>query len=235
MFIISADLGQTTDYTAITLIEQATKFRRYAQVVEGTEASQFNTELSKATYRVRGLKRMRQVSYVDVVEDIVNILSNGRITADGYRMVIDQGGVGAAVGDLLEHRKVANLVRVHVTSGAKPNFNNGIYNVPKKDLVGAGTMVLQTGRLQICQDLELAPRLKKELLEFKMKITKTGATSYEAATEDIHDDMVMSLLQGIWVGENDFIEEEVIDRHIEWGSNDRDRASDWDVLTWDME
>ena len=67
-----------------------------------------------------------------------------------------------------------------ITSGNKVNRNDrGGFNVPKKDLVGALQLLLQSGRLQIAADLPLADVLVKELTNFHVKITVHANAVYE--------------------------------------------------------
>jgi hypothetical protein len=74
--------------------------------------------------------------------------------------------------------------------------------VPKRDLVAAVQVLLQNGRLKIAPELELAPVLKKELLNFRVKIDpKTAHDSYEHWREGDHDDLVLATALACWYSE----------------------------------
>ena len=78
----------------------------------------------------------------------------------------------------------------------------GGLRVPKRDLASAPLVLMQNGQLKIAQDLALAETLKKELLNFKVKINiATAHDSYEAWREGDHDDLVFSVALACWAGE----------------------------------
>jgi hypothetical protein len=69
-------------------------------------------------------------------------------------------------------------------------------------LVSATAVVMQAGRLRISTGLKLAPVLAEELANFKMKINlATGHDPYESWRERVHDDCVLSVVMGLWLGE----------------------------------
>jgi hypothetical protein len=71
--------------------------------------------------------------------------------------------------------------------------------VPKRDLVAALEVPFHTGELKIAENLELAPTLKKELLNFRRKIDlRTAHDSYEHWREGGHDDLVLAAALACW-------------------------------------
>ena len=76
------------------------------------------------------------------------------------------------------------------------------WRVGKRDLVGATQVVLQNGRLKIAGGLVLAATLKKELLNFRIKVDQRSAyDSYEHWQEDDHDDLVLAAAMACWFRE----------------------------------
>ena len=63
--------------------------------------------------------------------------------------------------------------------------------------------LLQSSRLKIAESLDLAPTLKKELLNFRVKIDpKTAHDSYEHWREGDHDDLVLATALACWYRED---------------------------------
>jgi hypothetical protein len=61
---------------------------------------------------------------------------------------------------------------------------------------------MQKGHLKIAREMALADTLKRELLNFKVKINiATGHDSYEAWREGDHDDLVLAVAMACWCGE----------------------------------
>jgi hypothetical protein len=70
------------------------------------------------------------------------------------------------------------------------------------DLVGVVQMLLQSRRLKFAAGLPGVDVLVRELETFKAKINiATGSETYEAWRERDHDDCVLALAIGCWVGE----------------------------------
>lgn len=60
--------------------------------------------------------------------------------------------------------------------------------MPKRNLVSSVQVALQSGRLKIAEDLALAETLRKELLNFRVKVNvSTAHDSYEAWREGDHE------------------------------------------------
>lgn len=75
--------------------------------------------------------------------------------------------------------------------------------MPKKDLVAAVNIPLQTKRLQIASSLQHAETLWKELLNFKATIRPTGHMTYGADADwrvGNHDDLVLAVALALWIG-----------------------------------
>jgi hypothetical protein len=119
------------------------------------------------------------------------------------RLLVDRTGVGRGVVDSFYERGVRPLsVSIHGGSAVTEEPADLSYRVPKRDLVAAVQVLLQNGRLKIASELELAPVLKKELLNFRVKIDpRTAHDSYEHWREGDHDDLVLATALACWFEE----------------------------------
>jgi hypothetical protein len=71
--------------------------------------------------------------------------------------------------------------------------------VPKRDLVTVTQVLLQNGRLRVAAGLPEAETLKRELLNFRVKIDpRTAHGSYEHWRESEHDDLVLAVSIAAW-------------------------------------
>jgi hypothetical protein len=88
--------------------------------------------------------------------------------------------------------------------------------VPKRDLVAAVQTLLQNGRLRIAERLTLADVLRKELLNFRVRVDpKTAHDSYSHWREADHDDLVLAVACAAWYRE--FANREVEQRNVQQG------------------
>ena len=78
---------------------------------------------------------------------------------------------------------------------------NRAYWVPKIELVSTVQSLLQTRRLRVVPRLALADVLKRELLDFKIKVTASANETFGTWREGAHDDLVLAVAMAAWVGE----------------------------------
>lgn len=183
-YFVGLDLGQQNDFTAICVLERIPR----PDESDGPEL------------HIRHLERFRDVLYPDVAERVAGLMGSPQLAGDA-RLLVDATGVGPAVTDIFTKRGLA-FTGVHVHGGESVTRSGGVVRVPKRDLVYALLATFQSGRLRIAASLELAPTLKAELLNFKIKTNATtGHDSYEAWRENDHDDLVFAASLTAWAAD----------------------------------
>lgn len=185
-FFIGLDLGQQQDYTALAIIE------RFIEGMRGDKQTHLH---------VRHLERYPLGTlYPDIVEKVKALYALERLRLHGRApgLVVDSTGVGQAVTDMFKKAGL-EFAPVLITGGDKENKHKGVYRVPKRNLVGSLQVALQTGRLKVAAGLELAPVLREELQNFKVKVNpKTAHDSYEHWRDSDHDDLVLAAALAAW-------------------------------------
>jgi hypothetical protein len=74
--------------------------------------------------------------------------------------------------------------------------------VPKRDLVGVVSVRLQNRTLRFSAELPFAPILKRELLNFRVRLDPvTSHDSYSAWREGDHDELVLATAVALWWGD----------------------------------
>lgn len=184
-FHVGVDIGQSQDYTAIV-------------VLESLHPPEIPVEQGRLLV-VRYLTRFRDVLYPDVADTVENLVKHRRLARGGVSLAVDATGVGPAVTDLLTKRGMHfKSVKIH-GGDAETHGEGGVYRVPKRDLISALQVLLQTEVLKIPRSLNLAETLRAELLNFRVKINvNSGHDSYEAWREEEHDDLVLAAALAAW-------------------------------------
>jgi hypothetical protein len=228
MRIVGVDLGQQRDFTAITVIERgyvpAGKLYNAHYWYKGRETYAAR-EPVKLEYHVRHLERPALgTSYVDVVERVIELLKSLAELDEELVLTVDMTGVGRPVADMLKARLnewleqdrdgYLNAAWITITGGdSVTKAEGGGLRVPKRDLASAPLVLMQNKQLKIAEGLQLADALKRELLNFKVKINiATGHDSYEAWREGDHDDLVLAVAMACWCGERYLRKEDSIPR-----------------------
>lgn len=185
------DCGQAHDYSAALVSER---------IVERSTISEIHVgSISRAPLRTPYPKIAKAV--VSKCCELEPVGAFGERPDIG--LIIDAGGVGRAVRDLVreEIRKLgSNAPRIHfwpvaATGGGRVSIGGGFINVPKRDLITSAVVALQDGTLKI-GDVDNADVLRKELAEYRVKLTKKGNETYEGAGRN--DDLVYSLALATW-------------------------------------
>jgi len=212
-YLLGVDLGQSQDYTAITVLEreQRNTGRRVADVVAQINASAPGNDYTKPVYEnhylAGHLERLpigtpypQQVARIKELHD--------RLKAETGReplLVADATGVGAPVIDMLRAAEL-KPVAVTITGGDTVSRDGQNYRTPKRDLVSTVSVLLQAKRLKIVSSLKEAATLTAELMAFKVSISLSGHDRYGndqgAWRENPHDDLVLAVALAAWYGEH---------------------------------
>jgi hypothetical protein len=171
-----------------------------------------NYELGRPPHPPLHLKHLERfelgMSYVEVVQRVIRLLSRHplRHHLERTRLIVDATGVGRPVVDSFRAQGV-HPISVLIHGGDRvtqevAGLRNITLRCPKRDLVGAAQTLLQSRRLQIAAGLPLADTLRKELLNFRIKINiASGHDSYEHWREGDHDDLVLATAVACWYRE----------------------------------
>jgi hypothetical protein len=231
-YYVGLDLGQSRDYTALAVIEEPVwigdiwwkeRFGLMHLDEEGWVspatitphsayiALQSNYHHGRPAHPPLYLRHLHRFElgtrYPDIIRQVKELLLSPPIRPllERSALLVDKTGVGAAVVDSFKQAGVNPLsVTIHGGSSVTPDSSEATqgFRVPKRDLVAAVQTLLQSGRLKIAESLELAPTLKQELLNFRVKIDpKTAHDSYEHWRENQHDDLVLATALACWFRE----------------------------------
>jgi hypothetical protein len=234
-YMVSADFGQTTDYTAVAVTRRrleprvpGTKYTHEGQrwegdVYHGGMAPFRETRQDVAQhYDLIRLDRVQlHTPYTKIARGIVKLLQEVyhlHMREDGLRpgqpvdvgLVIDEGGVGKAVKDILvdaiedgieKGRPHIIFLPVTVHGGANTTRSGGFWHVPKRDLVGAGIVAYQNGNLRVGK-LRHRGVLEEELKNYRLKQNiNTGHAAFEPLRDGQHDDLLFATCLGVWAWE----------------------------------
>jgi hypothetical protein len=108
---------------------------------------------------VRHLERFELgTRYPAVVERVGELLGREPLRSRRTVLLVDATGVGRAVVDSFRQAGI-RLAAITIHGGEKVHYELASYRVPKRDLVGAAQVLLQSGRLKIAAGLPEAETL----------------------------------------------------------------------------
>jgi hypothetical protein len=197
-FIVSVDLGQSTDPTAIAVLHWCSR-----PLDTWTHKNFLHRQDVQEHIDVRHLERLPLgMAYPAVVQHVANLLARPPLCGDedfpAAELVIDESGVGRAVGDIFEAAGMRTK-RVTITAGTEATSGHGLnrYHVAKTILISQLDAALHIGRLRFASALADAAAMAEELKDFRRKVSDAGRSSYAARTGS-HDDLVLAVAIAIW-------------------------------------
>jgi hypothetical protein len=201
-WVVGLDLGQSSDPTAIVVLEHTrgvldsnTPINRHCGIEDIKQVPAERIDC-------RHLQRLELgMSYPAVVQTVKNLLA--RPPLDGYdgikpaQLVIDETGVGRAVGDIFEEAGL-KPVRVSITAGAEvTQAGRDRWHVSKSVLISTVDALLHTNELRFAAALTEASAMKDELLDFRRHLGAAGRATYQARAGR-HDDLVLAVAIACW-------------------------------------
>jgi hypothetical protein len=143
----------------------------------------------------------RGTPYPEVVDRLGEFFAREPL-AGRTRLAVDATGVGLAVFQDLKRARlpVREIMPVLITSGQQVNKEDGIWRVPKRDLVHPLRVRFEEKSIKIPRGLTYLEALAEELAGYEMKVNqKTGHDSYSnGPRETPHDDLVLATALAYW-------------------------------------
>ena len=200
-WVVGVDLGQSTDPTAICVIEHITG------VMDSCSDYERHTGLpTKQTpaerVDVRHLQRLPLgLSYPAQVQHVADLLARPPLCGDENQapaeFIIDETGVGRAVGDIFIDAGLKPK-RVSITAGSEVSWAGPArVHVPKTILISTVDAMLIGAVLRFAAALSEAGAMKDELQDFRRKLSDAGRATYAART-GAHDDLVLACAIACW-------------------------------------
>jgi hypothetical protein len=248
LYYLGLDLGQARDYSALAILEEqlyvgdawANEVLHQQDYDKGLSAgwvspaaitpyqaglalrlSGENGRPAEVPLAVRHLERFELgTKYTTVVDSVAPRVRSEPLRRMPAVLLVDKTGVGAAVLDSFTHARIgAVAITLHGGSSVARDSQRAGFRVPKRDLVTVTQVLLQNGRLRVAAELPEAETLKRELLNFRVKIDpKTAHDSYEHWREAEHDDLVLAVSMAAWF-------RQYWNRHLDAGLPDRLRRT----------
>ena len=190
-------------------------FHDNAQLEPGNKILQYPDRVIHY-YDIKLIEKYQGLGYEEMADRTAIVMQNPKLRLN-TDLIVDGTGVGDAAVEMMRKRGLypipiifsgGEAPRQHyaefgsVFKGTQGKINGAqvleYISVPKKDLVDAGKVMMQQGRLRVAPG-RWNEDFKTQLSKFKGKVNEaTGNKKFEAETEQIKDDLVVVYLMGAW-------------------------------------
>jgi hypothetical protein len=180
-YIISLDLGQAAEHSALAIVEPRSPDR----------------ERAKNYYDLRHLERFSiSTRYPEIRDYVSGLIRQLPLPCEVY-LLVGITGVGVELYRYFEEVRAKQVVGLMLDNGTgEAARDKMLYRVPKRGVVSATQLALQTDRLKIARGLGLAAEFTKELTEFRPKLQVV--TDASAWRDRVTDDLVLSVASAVW-------------------------------------
>lgn len=200
-FVVGVDLGQARDFSTIVIDEVNFADRITYQQTDFQPAP---GELARAVvvhHRLRHVERIPLgTSYPDVIDRVARVLARVPEMPRPPVLTVDATGCGRPVMDLMRKSGLSPL-GVTITAGSGETIGRQDARVAKRVLASTVAVALDTARLQVVATGPDVETLKRELRNFRVKVTAGQNETFESWREADHDDLVLGAALAVWAGE----------------------------------
>lgn len=207
-YILSCDIARKRDFFSLML------FKDVSEIVRGNGITGSPDRLLRS-YDIQLIEQYNGWGYGEMADRIAVLMGHRllRLNAD---LIVDGTGIGDAAVELVRKRGLypvpviysgGEAPREHYEEMGKIFSESGDFSgarvlksvsVPKKDLVHAGKILMEQGRVRAAPG-RWTDEFKKQLMRFRGKVNETsGRVKYGSDTEQDHDDLVVCYLMGAW-------------------------------------
>jgi len=179
-YTFGLDLGQAHEFTGLALVESA-------------------NSPHPPEHALRYLQRFPPGTAYDVIANTIGTLLQST-SLPGCTVVADVKVVGSKLVPLLRSGvRPASLIPAVVTNAQSVAEVEGVWQVPKRDLVTGLQILLQAKRLKVARNLPEAEVLVRELSMFRARPTQPQeALDWRNGS---HDDLVLAVALACWWSE----------------------------------
>ena len=132
-----------------------------------------------------------------IVNRMSEIMSGERLTKNCH-LLLDITSTGAAPIRVFESRGLYPATSIDLANTAEEGQTGSSKRVPLRDVIGVAQVVLQTNRLKVATELELASALVGDLQSFDPKVIARGLDLRGGRNADL----VLALAVGLWWGDD---------------------------------
>lgn len=184
-FYVGVDLGQSHDYSAITVVERD-------EIVYPERDPVTFAYRSETRFHVRYAERVPLgTAYTCVAEHVRELVARAPL-AGSATVIVDGTGVGAPVVDLLRRGQLGcRVMPVSITSGVAEASDAKWFRVPKKDLMGGLQTAFERRLLRVSPLVGAFEELMGELRSMRVR----RGERYSGVE---HDDLVLALALAWW-------------------------------------
>ena len=188
--IVSLSLGTVAEPSAVVVIEPRTEFQRRDVRGGGRDWENY--------FNVIHLERFDAGRPIPTIVDRMSEIMSGERLTKNCRLLLDITSTGAAPIRVFEGRGLYPAKSIDLANTAAEGQVGSSKRVPLRDVIGAAQVVLQTNRLKVASELELALTLVGDLQSFDAKPATRGLDLRGGRNSDL----VLALAVALWWGDD---------------------------------
>jgi hypothetical protein len=202
-YVLGVDLGQGQDHSATALLEA---IEQHPEDVTCRVGRPDDERTGRREVRLTTSPQLRchhvhrfplDLPYPDLVQYLVDLIT--RVRQKGrVDVVIDNGGPGRVVGDMLVTRGIYPVRIAIVGTGEAHQTALDRLSVSQGELIHTTVKLSQQGILKLAPKLKGLAMIKDELQKFAVKVSLRGHETFGNFVPGSHDDLIFALSLACW-------------------------------------
>ena len=188
--IVSLSLGNVAEPSAVVVIDPRTEF-------ECRDVRNGGRDWENS-FDVIHLERFAAGRPIPTIVDRMSEIMSGERLTKNCHLLLDLTSTGAAPIRVFESRGLYPATSIDLANTAEEGQTGSSTRVPLRDVIGVAQVVLQTNRLKVATELELASALVGDLQSFDPKAITRGLDLRGGRNADL----VLALAVGLWWGDD---------------------------------
>ena len=187
-FIVSLSLGTVAEPSALVMVQPRT--------VRAKPRAEESSRSAENHFAVTWLERFPAGRAITAVVARACELISDKCLTDNYTLLLDITSTGDAPVKVFERRGIYPTA-IDLTNAAAGEQPGSSKRVPQRDAIGAAQVVLQTARLEVASELDLAGTLLADLTAFYPKPVARNMDLRGGRNADL----VFALATALWWGD----------------------------------
>tara|TARA_Y100000310_G_scaffold96697_2_gene94433 strand:+ start:1176 stop:1862 length:687 start_codon:yes stop_codon:yes gene_type:complete len=205
-------------YSTIAYVEASPIARPVTR--KEAEGGRFDIRDIVYDFDIRKLDRYTDLSYEEILDEVYLVCDMEEIVYLSKDVLIDISETGDGVLSLSMGR-LPEPIGVVVTQEREERFED-IYYIPRRELVNAMVVGVQTGHVKPADELPMRPVFDNQLANFEYAPQRRDDIQVE-------EDMVMAAAIGVWNAGEDHVHHRAMADRFDHEKGTKDRT-DWDPL-----
>jgi len=198
---VCTDWKGLAEYSTIAVVEVG--YYAKTRGVEGADVARFDARDLVPNFEIPHMERVKGEGYEALIDRMAHELAeHPSFMTKSVELVLGIDDTGMAIEYFLEELDEEPVLMSISATGSVSRLVDGVFMVPRHELITALASAYRSGLVRTAADLELIEILDSQLVNLRIR-TDTGVTINRNSQATGYDDLVRAVGMGVWKARQD--------------------------------